>query len=198
MRIRFLAILVLSLAAALAGCGGNTASTKAAKATPYGREDLMIKMAYAAESGGDMGTAERLFTQAAELSDSSVESREALAKFYERHHQERRAITVLSEALKIQPKNMDILRDLANAHITIGEPEKALALLDPAIAADGKNALLHNSRGVALDRMGRFEEAQKSYETAISLDPGDAMTFEANLSMSYILSGSYDNAIHLL
>lgn len=40
---------------------------------------------------------------------------------------------------------------------------------------DPETADVHNDRGVALERLGRFAEALASYERAVELDPGDAV-----------------------
>jgi Flp pilus assembly protein TadD len=198
MRILYRLIIVFCLTPALAGCGLFSSSEKPHKnLSAAGKEDIMLKIAHATEAGGDLEGAERLYKQAAAQSDSAPAYIE-LADFYKRQQQDTQAVNALSDALKLQPDNTAIMRELANTYINMGLPDQALSTLNAAIALNTKEAMLYNSRGVALDMLGQYSEAQKSYAVAALYAPDDIVTIKANLSMSYILSGDYDKAIRLL
>jgi len=199
MRSPFWLLFYLSGIIALSGCDHwNTAEKANKSAFISGREDILLRIAHSTEAGGDIAGAEKQYKQAISTSGESVQPRIELAEFYQRQHRTAEAIDILTGILQLQPYNVDIMRALANAYINSGSPEKAVTLLNKAIATDNKNALIYNSKGVALDALEQYSEAQKSYKTALTLNPDDAITFKTNLSMSYILSGSYDAAIELL
>jgi len=199
MRLFLIFPILLGLTLAVSSCGESTTFGKSDKNTPISaREEGLLRIAHATESSGDFAASERLYKQAVSLSGNNVETRIELAEFYKRQHADKWAIAPLKEAVALQPHNMEILRNLANTYINMGSPQKALELLDKAITEHGKDALLYNSKGVALDMQGRYAEAQQAYRMALEINPDDAVTFDANLSMSYILDGAYDKAIALL
>jgi len=59
---------------------------------------------------------------------------------------------------------------LGNAHLAIGQFEKAVSVFDSCLALDPTFSKAHNNRGVALEQLGRLQAASESYELAISRD----------------------------
>lgn len=55
--------------------------------------------------------------------------------------------------------------------LAAGRPEEAVLTLDDAIALSPVNATAHYFRGVALDALGRVEDAAEAYQIAVDLDP---------------------------
>ena len=183
----------------LSGCNDAKLDSKSMNsASASGRQEIKLRVAHATEESGDLAGAEKIFTQIAAQSPPTVAGKMELADFYLRHHEEARATEALQDALKLEPGNSDIARELANTYISMGQPGQALALLNESIDANPRNALLYNSRGVALDQMGDYARAQKSYKMAYDIDPVGGTTYKINISMSYILSGAYDKAIAIL
>ncbi|HEU5046856.1 MAG TPA: tetratricopeptide repeat protein [Rickettsiales bacterium] len=193
-------LLVLSLAAtSLTGCNvGESEAAKAnAKAMRENSSEISLKLAHASEAGGDFPSAEHYFKEAFSK-DRSVKTRLELADFYRRHHGEHLALPLLKEAQKDYPDNTDVMREIANIYIGMGKPKDALDMLDQALETTSNDALLYNSKGVALDMLGRYTHARNAYSTALSLDPGNEMLFSANYAMSYILGRNYEKAIEIL
>jgi len=182
----------------LAGCGMFSSSGNGASHEGANREELTIRIAHVAESGGDLNAAERFYKQAVAQSGNAVSARLELADFYKRHNREPEAIEILNETAKLQPENADALRALGNSYINAGMPDKALECLNKAIAVTSKEPLLYNSKGIALDMQTHYADAQMSYLKALTLDPANGTMYASNLSMSYILSGEYNKAITLL
>lgn len=192
-------ILAALATTALTGCGDPVAAGKAGNnAATSGRQEVVLRLAHATESAGDFSGAEKMFQQAAAQTPGSPGPRLELAEFYKRHHEDSKAIDSMKAALALQQGDADIERSLANTYINAGEPEKALTVLDSAIAEHPRNALLQNSRGVALDQTGRYAEAQRAYKSAFQFDPSEGTMYKINISMSYILEKKYDRAIEIL
>ena len=199
MRYSLLLVLLSCTALTLAGCADETAANKAVKTSSLnGRQEVKLRLAHATEESGDYAGAEKLFIQVVAQAPGSIDANAELGDFYKRHHEDQKAIESLNAALKLDPRNTGIERSIANIYIGIGEPEKALAVLDQAIAINPKDPLLYNSKGVALDQIGSYKQAQNAYKMAYDLDTIGGTTYKVNISMSYILSGSYDKAIALL
>jgi Flp pilus assembly protein TadD len=194
MRISSYLLVTTSLLLALTACGNPSKSPKHIS----GHEDVLLKIAHADEASGDMPDAENLYLQAVASSPGSLPTRLELANFYTRQHADTKTIVALEGALKLDPNNKDIARLLANAYINLGEPGKALEIINQAIEKNSDEPLLYNTKGVALDMLGRYTDAQASYRKALALNPKDEMTFKANLSMSYIASHKYNDAVAVL
>lgn len=54
-----------------------------------------------------------------------------------------------------------------------GSWREAAFRFEKVVRSDPDNAYAHNNLGVALESVGKFEEALKSYERALELDPGN-------------------------
>ncbi len=63
------------------------------------------------------------------------------------------------------------LLNLATLLVNKGDPAKALALLDRALAMDERNGKIHEQRGRALERLGRLPAAEEALKAAVALDP---------------------------
>lgn len=193
----FLVILPVLCLLILAACGEDQANRASKKAVDRDSADISLRLARASEAAGDFPAAEKLFRQAVDK-ENTAENRGELVEFYKRHQGEKQALAVLNEALKHNPRDTSILRAIANIRINQGDSEQALKILDDALTLKPDDALLYNSRGVALDRLQRHKAARESYAKAMELDPENAVIFQSNLGMSYIMTEYYSKAIRLL
>src|SRR5262249_12624852 len=86
-----------------------------------------------------------------------------------------------------------------NYELALGEYVKALEISESRspIGAIGKNApkqaLAHRRMGSALDHLGRFEQAENEYRTALKLSPNDPKVWNDD-GYSYYLQGRWDDA----
>lgn len=78
-------------------------------------------------------------------------------------------VATTSQALELDPRSQLALVNRAGALANSGQPEKALRDSDEAIKMNADLALAHNNRGYALERMSRFVEASKEYDTSCRL-----------------------------
>lgn len=77
------------------------------------------------------------------------------------------------------------------------QPRAALAIFEQAVGSNEKNVRAWQGKGLALNHLGKPEEAEKAYEEALQIQPG-ALNVTNNLAMSKILRGKYQEAIDLL
>lgn len=103
-------------------------------------------------------------------------------------------------------RQFDVHIDLARAFETQGDAESALAEYQKAIdaAATGRRvggthvpsarqALAHRKMAGALDRLGRFAQAESHYREALALAPKDAKVWN-DAGYSYHLQGRFEDA----
>jgi Flp pilus assembly protein TadD len=73
------------------------------------------------------------------------------------------------------------------AHLRTGNFQQALDVLGRAHAPDRPDWRILSAQGAVLDQMGRHEDAQHYYETALKIVP-DEPSVLSNLGLSYALS----------
>ena len=87
------------------------------------------------------------------------------------HHQGQfaQAQALYEEILKTQPQHFDALHLLGVVAAQAGNPERAIAMFERALAVDGGNATAHFNKGTALQALKQWRAALTSYERAIAL-----------------------------
>ena len=76
-----------------------------------------------------------------------------------------------ARALRIEPRNPEVLDHLAMARFGQRRYEDALALYRTLLEINPDNALTHSNAGAALLHLGRPQEALQSIERALAMDP---------------------------
>lgn len=79
------------------------------------------------------------------------------------------SVKIMKEGYEKYPEDQSILVQLINYYITSGKSEDALVYLDKAIAKEKDNPSFYLAKGIALDKMGRQDDAIKEYEAAIKV-----------------------------
>jgi spermidine synthase len=72
-----------------------------------------------------------------------------------------------------------LLRELADRQVAAVQPERALAALEAALAADPDDLVAHERAAALLVERGRPRDAEKHYDEAVRLDPARASAWEA-------------------
>ncbi|HEY7357366.1 MAG TPA: tetratricopeptide repeat protein, partial [Ktedonobacterales bacterium] len=92
------------------------------------------------------------------------------------------------KAAELHPKDAYALQGLGDVLIQLGEKERnvsrqvqyfldALAAYEQVIALDPQEGLAYNSKGAALEKLGRLDEALQAYEQAIVCNPQDGFAW---------------------
>lgn len=89
------------------------------------------------------------------------------------------AIDMYVKATRINPSGANF-KELADIYMRIGDPENGLMAANAGIAKDPRNASLYNAKGMALNDLGRKDEAAEAFQKALTLDPNFAIA-KANL-----------------
>ena len=77
-------------------------------------------------------------------------------------------------ALEIDPRSVSALDSLALMRFRQQRYEDALGMYETLIGIDGDNAQFHVNKGLTLQNLDRREEALRSFQRAVSLDPNVA------------------------
>jgi len=101
--------------------------------------------------------------------------------------QRSQAVAVLEQAALTHPKNLAVLGAYGRALADNGDYKQALDVLNRAHTPDQPDWRILSVQGAVLDQMGRHEEAQRYYATALRIVP-DEPSVLSNLGLSYALS----------
>ena len=103
------------------------------------------------------------------------------------------AAAVLEQISMQNPHNRVVLGEYGRALAENGDYAQALQVLESAHTADQPDWHILSVQGAVLDQMGRHDEAQRHYLTALKIVP-DEPTVLSNLGLSYALSKDLSNA----
>jgi Flp pilus assembly protein TadD len=80
------------------------------------------------------------------------------------------AIDMYHTATELNPSGSNFL-ELADIYMRAGDSEDALLAANAGLVKDPTNARLYNAKGMALNDLQRFGEAEEAWEKALQLDP---------------------------
>ncbi|MGD1101930.1 MAG: tetratricopeptide repeat protein [Terriglobia bacterium] len=83
------------------------------------------------------------------------------------------AVAALHQAMKLDPENSDLHRELGITFLLAKEWKRARVEMIEAIRHDQTDADAHNGLGYALEKLGDIDGAVKEYRTATHLEPDD-------------------------
>ena len=82
-----------------------------------------------------------------------------------------RAVTIARTALKIDPAMPGIHRELGRALKALAQPGESLAALEKAVELSPQSAVDHHLLGQAYQQLRQYEQAKRSYVTALHINP---------------------------
>lgn len=127
-----------------------------------------------------------------------------LAEYYLRDQgKSGKAKDILEKCVRIFPKNIDALLNLANIHLYVRQYDKAIEYLDQVKAIDQHNPHMYFTAGVILLERGDTANAVNNFQTTIEKEP---KYYKAHIELARLFSLKkdpiaiqyYHNAIELL
>jgi Flp pilus assembly protein TadD len=114
-------------------------------------------------------------TDAAAIADDKIQLRRLVQQAVQLRQQARldEAVAALREAMKLDPENADLHRELGITFLLAKEWKRARVEMLEAIRHDQTDADAHNGLGYALEKLGDIDGAVKEYRTATNLEPDD-------------------------
>ena len=80
------------------------------------------------------------------------------------------AIDMYRTATELNPSGNNFI-ELADIYMRVGDTEDALLAANAGLIKDPSNARLYNAKGMALNDLQRFDEAEEAWEKALQLNP---------------------------
>ena len=82
-----------------------------------------------------------------------------------------KGVAVIKEGFNKYPENQSILIEMINYYLTSNQADEALKLLAVAKASDPKNVSYTFAEATLYDKLGRFEDAERSYKACMDINP---------------------------
>ena len=148
--------------------------------------------------------AEKMFKICAEAGYDGGNSYSKWASALFKQDKEAEALAALEAGKKKYPKDINLHIAEANHYLGKDENDKAQAALDKAVESDPKNPAIHYNIGRIHDLAGRYDEATKSYESALAIDANyfdalygkGAMLFNRGAASYKKMNDIADNALY--
>jgi Flp pilus assembly protein TadD len=192
---RWLPELVLSLAVgacgALTGCGSTNIHA------PTLTADAQLQVAEAADASGDSGLAISKYSAAAASEPSNIGLQLRCADALTRYGKITEARQLLTERLRTNHNQPNLIRALALVNLVAGQPAQAIAQFDQVLVVNPADMRALADKAVALDLQGQHPEAQAIYRQVLATLPNDPAV-RNNLAISMMLEGRIGQALETL
>jgi tetratricopeptide (TPR) repeat protein len=130
---------------------------------------IMYNTGLASMNAKQFDKAIKYFTLTADHGYNPGSSYSQIISAYQQKGDTLASVKVMKEAFNKYPEDQSILVQLINYYITTGKTEEAIGYLDKAIAKEKDNPSFYLAKGIALDKLGRQDDAIKEYELAIKV-----------------------------
>ena len=158
---------------------------------------MLMRIAAAAQSGGDLPNALGVYRRAAEMAPQDPAPLIAAGDVLLQMGNANEAIVSYDAALVRPGDTQGAQVGLARAFLKTGKPQLALTPLAKAMEASPDDPKLLLLLGVTKDLAGSHLEAQAYYRAGLVRAPGDP-GLTVDLALSLAISGNYPNAISVL
>lgn len=194
MRLRsgWLLRLSIGMCGALAACAPMSAPRQ-----PTLTADARLQVAEAADASGDTDLAISMYTAAAASEPSNITLQLRCADALARGGKINQARRLLTERLRANPRQPDLIRALALIDLVAGQPTQAIARLDQVLASNPGDVRALVDKAVGLDLQGQHGAAQAIYQRVLTSAPNDPVT-KNNLAVSLMLEGRTRQALETL
>ena len=195
---RFVCVLLVLLAMAIAGCASSE-TPGAATPLEYPPADIsaLIREAQIALDGGNPDAAIEKLRRALEIDETSAEAHFVLGGAYAQKEQFPEAEREFLRTLDLDESNNDARSNLGVVCYRQGKLEEAESAFRLALSQQPNDAEIHYNLGGALAALNRLDEALAAFQTANQIDPSLPEPY-LGLGSVYKLQGHNDEAIAAL
>lgn len=156
--------------------------------------DGYLKMAEVLTAQGDYDTALRVLAKANEVQPNDARVFFKMGMVQLAKGDKAAAVDLCKKAITLDPRNIKLIMDCGNAFLEKNHIEEALYFFNMAKDQSPDFIYAYNRIGIALSRVGRFEESEASYNHALRLDENDPGIY-FNLGMMWMRQQKNDKAV---
>jgi tetratricopeptide (TPR) repeat protein len=114
-----------------------------------------------------------------QTNNADVETLELASSAYEENKDTGQAVTMLRQAILLDPQNVNCYLDFANVSYTHGAFQVGVDVMTDGIALQPNSAQLYFARGVLYVQLGQYDKAETDFQKAYELDPSQSLSVAA-------------------
>ncbi len=156
-----------------------------------------LRVAQRLSAQGDLRGAVGFYQQVLAADDKNSDALAGIADVLVAAGNPLEATPYYQRLLDMKPGDLRFQLGLARAYNRAERPTQAMAIVNQAIAAGAEGGMAWTEKGLALDLLGRFKEAQMAYGQALKLSPGNPETLQ-RMAFSFACIEEYRTALNLL
>ena len=183
--------------AALAACAAPPPVAPEASETSRKIDSSLVDAAAMAEQRGDFQTAASYYRGIYERDQSNLDAVLGLARSLRQMDRPKEARALVERSMAQRPQDVRLLAELGKAQLGADATLDAIESLSKADALKPGDWEVNSALGVAYDRQGMYEQAERRYRQALQASP-DNVTVLNNLGLSLAQSGRLAQGVEAL
>ena len=157
-------------------------------------KELNLTKAQNAVLSHDWGTAARLYKLLLKDDDSNITYLKALANVYVKSNEDEKAIPYYEQIINFYPHDIDAMNSLGAIYRRIKQYQKSVEILKKAQHEQNISSVNYNL-GFTFKEMGNYEDAIECFESVITENPDDVLTYN-HLGSIYLLQKNYEKSVN--
>ena len=157
-------------------------------------KELNLTKAQNAVLSHDWGTAARLYKLLLKDDDSNIVYLKALANVYVKSNEDEKAIPYYEQIINFYPHDIDAMNSLGAIYRRIKKYQKSVEILKKAQNEQNISSVNYNL-GFTFKEMGNYEDAIECFESVITENPDDVLTYN-HLGSIYLLQKNYEKSVN--
>ena len=157
-------------------------------------KELNLTKAQNAVLSHDWGTAARLYKLLLKDDDSNIAYLKALANVYVKSNEDEKAIPYYEQIINFYPHDIDAMNSLGAIYRRIKQYQKSVEILKKAQHEQNISSVNYNL-GFTFKEMGNYEDAIECFESVITENPDDVLTYN-HLGSIYLLQKNYEKSVN--
>ena len=142
----------------------------------------------------DWGTAARLYKLLLKDDDSNIVYLKALANVYVKSDEDEKAIPYYEQIINFYPHDIEAMNSLGAIYRRIKQYQKSVEILKKAQHEQNISSVNYNL-GFTFKEMGNYEDAIECFESVITENPDDVLTYN-HLGSIYLLQKNYEKSVN--
>ncbi|MDY4523660.1 MAG: tetratricopeptide repeat protein [Treponema sp.] len=157
-------------------------------------KELNLTKAQNAVLSHDWGTAARLYKLLLKDDDSNIAYLKALANVYVKSNEDEKAIPYYEQIINFYPHDIDAMNSLGAIYRRIKQYQKSVEILKKAQHEQNISSVNYNL-GFTFKEMGNYEDAIECFESVITENPDDVLTYN-HLGSIYLQQKNYEKSVN--
>ena len=157
-------------------------------------KELNLTKAQNAVLSHDWGTAARLYKLLLKDDDSNITYLKALANVYVKSNEDEKAIPYYEQIINFYPHDIEAMNSLGAIYRRIKKYQKSVEILKKAQNEQNISSVNYNL-GFTFKEMGNYEDAIECFESVITENPDDVLTYN-HLGSIYLQQKNYEKSVN--